>query len=762
MSEGRPRRIMWLLNHKAARRFEIPMLKRIGFQEIFLPKNFPQDPTFRSADLDYSEDKNLTIPASDLERLNKTDWYGPVSRDVWEIANRHFDLAFFTLHNLDAVESMATGFHGGMLLRAYGLAEGLSYSDVLGLHVGAYGALSQARQRVWLAEAYVGIGAHEKSWLKNHSVYLPLGLANPELKDKWVGSDNRLMFICPDIGFNSYYRGIYDKFRRDFNGIRYTIAGAQPIAMEDTAVTGFLSAQEFEKYMRELKVMFYHSSEPLHVHYHPFEAVRAGMPLVFMAGGMLEKLAGRVLPGQAATIKEARWKIERILREDRKLIDSIRKTQSVLLAAMVPAHLEPHWHEGFQSILANLDEQRALAAENERQKKKVAVIVPVGYRGGSMRAAKLVAEALLVGSRQYGEEVQVVLAHLDDPGIYSDREFDDLATGIQLRPFRWQNISAYQAKDALKLAQRDGWEPRSDRYQVPDDGVNNLLDCHAWVILSDRISSPLLPIRPRIHVVYDYIQRYVDIMQSYQDTPFLTAALDADRVLVTTEFSRSDAIQYAGVRPDRIAKVPMLAPHFKGAPQSAEARTEEYFLWTTNAAPHKNHERALQALSIYYGELDGQLDCWVTGVNSDRLLKMDVKHLDPARKVFRGDRNLSKRIRFLGELSDKRYQSVLGHSAFLWHPGLIDNGTFSVIEAAWFGVPSLASNYPAMQEIDRQFDLGLTMFEPTNVEKMAEKLKWMEENLDQSRRSLPDQRTLEGQNLSTLAGAYWAEVREWL
>ena len=57
--------------------------------------------------------------------------------------------------------------------------------------------------------------------------------------------------------------------------------------------------------------MYYHSTEPDHIHYHPFEAVRAGMPLVFMAGGMLDRLGGIDLPGRSKPPKEARQKIER-------------------------------------------------------------------------------------------------------------------------------------------------------------------------------------------------------------------------------------------------------------------------------------------------------------------------------------------------------------------------------------------------------------------------------------------------------------------
>ena len=53
---------MWLLNHGTARKFEVPMLKRIGFSEVFLPKKTPADISFRSGSVEFSEDQHLTIP----------------------------------------------------------------------------------------------------------------------------------------------------------------------------------------------------------------------------------------------------------------------------------------------------------------------------------------------------------------------------------------------------------------------------------------------------------------------------------------------------------------------------------------------------------------------------------------------------------------------------------------------------------------------------------------------------------------------------
>src|SRR5450755_880205 len=132
MAESRSR-VMWLLNHSTARKFELAMLKRVGFAEIFLPKTFPQDVNFRSASVDFSEDAGLSIPADDLAILNAADWYRGPDRDTWEVANRYFDLLFFIPWGESIFSSVARHFRGAAILRGYGLSEGNSYGGLIHL-----------------------------------------------------------------------------------------------------------------------------------------------------------------------------------------------------------------------------------------------------------------------------------------------------------------------------------------------------------------------------------------------------------------------------------------------------------------------------------------------------------------------------------------------------------------------------------------------------------------------------------------------------
>jgi glycosyltransferase involved in cell wall biosynthesis len=283
------------------------------------------------------------------------------------------------------------------------------------------------------------------------------------------------------------------------------------------------------------------------------------------------------------------------------------------------------------------------------------------------------------------------------------------------------------------------------------------------VMISDRLSTPLLPIRPYILVVHDYLQRYLPHSLDLAEYSFLAAARLAERVLVTTRFTEGDALQYAGVEREKVFHVPMLVPQFENVgdlPTSMEGR---YFIWPTNAAIHKNHVNAFRALRIYWEELGGSLDCHITGVNTSALFDDDEGDLSKlAGNSAGGMAALRSRIRLRGELSDALYQRELAGARFLWHPARIDNGTFSVVDAARLRVPSLSSDYPPMHEIDSQFELGLAWTPSDDPVRMAGSLRWMEDHVEERRLLLPSKHAIESQNVDALAGRYWTVVRECL
>lgn len=761
-------RVMWLLNHGSARAFEIKMLKHIGIEEIFTPKSYPTEISFRSASVSYEEDASLTIPADDLAVLNAQDWYGHPSQSAWDIANRYFDACFFTLYKPEAFNSLTARFHGALLLRAYGQVQGVSHGYLLEQLIQQLGhkTIQRLGSRLWFAQAYDHLHLNEPAALAKRRLDLPLGMLDTTSRDSWRGGDQRIYFLCPDIGQNAYYKSVYQAFRKQLGDLPHVVAGSQAVDPDAEHVLGYVTAHEHARNMREFRLMFYHSQEVNHIHYHPFEAVRAGMPLIFMAGGMLDRLGGLKLPGRCESYAIARQKIKRLLAGDTAFQERIRQSQGVLLKAMAFESKIDTWQFSLDRVRTQLEDLRQERLERpdiqSKRKKRIAVVVPVGYRGGSLRGSKLLAQALQLGANQDSAPVEVLLLHLDDSTAYTSTEFDDLPRDIKTRPFKWRKVKADAARRAMRYAGHAHWEPSSSEYLVVDDGIKQLEDCDLWVVVSDRLTAPLLPLRPVIHMVYDYLQRYLPILPKGADQPFINVARAAAQVWTTTEFTRQDALQYAGVDPKRVLKLPMLAPAFVAKRDSGKGTQAPYFVWTTNAAPHKNHENALRALALYYDELDGTMDCHVTGVDTHKLMKNPAADLKHTMAWVRGHAHLNRHLHWQGELADADYQRLLQAAAFLWHAGRIDNGTFSVVEAAGLGVPSLSSDYPPMREMDEQFSLNLAWMDASDPHAMAQALKEMEEKNLERRTMLPTADQLERQSIERLASEYWKAASECL
>ena len=764
MSVSRPLRVMWLLNHTTLRQFEILQLNNLGIAQIYTPKIFPYDEANLSASVTFALDESLSLPASDIALLNAQDWYGEPAPAAWDIANAHFDLVFIGFFPRQIL-SACRHFKGAIVLRIFGLGGEETYSSLIRQLGGAIlqHAIRKVSKRFWFGMGYDHLSDCEEASIKERATYMPVGLHAESISDQWQGEDKVILFVCPRIASSPYYHRIYKNFKQAFNGLAQRIGGAQPIGFNDPNILGFVSPKRYAELMQQCRVMFYHSQEPNHIHYHPFEAIHAGMPLVFMACGMLDRMGGSSLPGRCQTLAEARRKIAHILADDWDLIEQIRLSQTVLLDAMRAQHCGPAWHAGFARVVSGLQTWRSEQASRPqaRRRKRVAVILPTGYRGGSLRGALALAKALHAGSRQWGEDADVVFAHLDDPATYPDEAFAVLPNTISRRPFHWKMLSAAEALRAMRYAGWQNWEPSADRYIAPDDGMQQMIDCDLWLIVSDRLSYPVLPVKPLVLMVYDYLQRYEDLLSHGADMPFLAAARSAEKVMVTTEFTYRDALQYAGIDPCKVSKMPMLAPEFP-IQLNAFSKSQEqdsFFTWTTNAAPQKNHRNAAEALQIYYEELDGKWDCKVTGVNTKELLTIPTPHLQAMAEVFERSQQLRLRVKWMGELPNAQYRRHVSQARFLWHAGRIDNGTFSVIEAACLSVPSLSSDYPAMQEINAQFSLNLAWMNPDSPRDMAEQLKRMESDALARRNNLPGEALLRAQQSETLARLYWQEIR---
>ncbi len=390
------RRILWILNHTTLMEWEVPMLLDQGF-EVFVPKVLPVGPNGRTATVTDAFDSSLSLPAEDLRELNSVNFYdAPLSRRSAELINRHFEAAIVA-SIFPGLYFLMRAFEGRIFMRAFGHAGHFDYegaTDTVPLEVlddrsftpvstwpsrmfsqvrqrldgprrirsrnPVTNEMYRVRDRLHLAAAYPQIIDNERPFLRQRSVFLPVAMPESMFvkSDTWVGGNDHVLFVCPNIDQIDYYRRIYLRFKEELGQFPHLIAGRQnlegvqsPTTTADPQILGFISRDELDRLMRECVCMFYHSQEPRHLHYHPLEAIVAGQPLIYMARGLLEALGGHRQPGLCHTYAEARAKIERLRGGDEAFRREIQEAQKTILEHFKPEYCEEVWRQNFLPLM---------------------------------------------------------------------------------------------------------------------------------------------------------------------------------------------------------------------------------------------------------------------------------------------------------------------------------------------------------------------------------------------------------------------------
>ena len=741
------KRILWLLNHTTLRDFEIPMLTEMGF-EVFTPKIYQWEFGDLSASVTYEYDKTLTIPQEALQILNEVDFYQEtVPEEVVNIMNTYFDIAIFGAFTAQ-VKMLVRTFKGTLIFQAFGRDGEQSYTDLFAYLCGVsfLDEIKGLGNRFWFGASYENLAEVECDYFKRQFVYLPIGLKKDTVNRIWVGGDQRILFIGPKIMTNTYYKEVYRHFKKNFGDIPHVVGGAQMIPVtNDPAVLGFVPKKEFDYNMSHLAAMYYHSREPRHLHYHPLEAVANGMPLVFMAGGLLDQLGGKNLPGRCETIAQAHGLLKRLSNGDQALAERMISEQGVLLEAFKKDYCKAKWNEFFAKLLQQ-DSKTAVKFLKERTA-KVAVVIPQGYTGGVLDFSIRLAQAIQKGAAESGDPIEVVLYHHDEEK-YRKRDYFKRAreSNLPVRSYRWvrKDKSWFDTLAGIGEYPRDRLP--NDAY-IMEDGVSDFQNFQYIIFTSDRLAYPFFTTQRYAIVMHDVIQRYVPSMLSPgHEAMRQYVNRKADTVLVTTPYMASAAVQWAGISKDRVRMIPQMFETLEKLPAAeSPKKRERYFHWGTNTAMHKNHLTALNALNEYYAN-GGKLKCYMTGVctkafnpKSPAPTEADgsVAYIEDIRKEIVNSPNLKKNLVIYGELERSEYLSVLKNAEFTFHPGYADNGNGVCVEAAQLGVPTISADYPPMRYMDERMGMHFTFCDAHDASDMAEKLKYMEKNAKQIAKEIP-------------------------
>ena len=359
------RRVLWLLNHKTLAEFEVPLLTSLGF-EVFCPKVIPST-GFRSGGVTYAFDEHLTIPKRDLDLLNSFNFYTERwPRTVSAIVNKYFDAAI-TIPYASQFAQVVERFHGVIALRAFGLENNRTYGGLLReLHGDSFlrkiQRIGDIEDRLWFAEAYSHLHEIETGVLSRRRVFLPIGLPSAMCAhvNTWIGNDERILFVCPDIKSSSYYAEIYRNFKSEFGDLPHIIVGQQEIPVDDPSVSGYVSSARLIELYQSCRAFYYHSTERNHVHYSPLEAAAIGMPIIYRKGSLLHNLAPSVRLGVANDVTEAHRLLEQALEGHNEFIEALRQEQRAIAQGFTAQACSDVWKANLSSsgVLAAIDRKK--------------------------------------------------------------------------------------------------------------------------------------------------------------------------------------------------------------------------------------------------------------------------------------------------------------------------------------------------------------------------------------------------------------------
>lgn len=712
------KRILWLINHTTLRNFEVPLLEELGY-EIYLPKVFPFDESNMSASIDYSYDSKLTISKEEIDILNKVNFYKYIPEEAKCIINKHFYIAIFPFFP-DQFKEIVSKFSGILIFHGFGFADN-TYTNVISLNLGYHflEKIERVKHRFWFGQGYSNLSDVEGGIFKEKAIHLPLGLKDAYLNDKWKGKNNNIFFVCPRINSNDHFYNVYKKFKSDFKEFEFIIGGAQPIKVNDKRVLGYVDRETYDDLFLNSKVMFYHSQYKTHIHYHPIEAIRLGMPLIFMSGGMLDELGGKNLPGRCKTINEAKRKIRKIISNDRGFIEKVRKSQEILLKQFTYDYCIDIWKENLKII-----EETSIIKE-EQGIKKIAVILPNPENDNNLEYAKLLAKCIKRGIDSTNLNIELVFAYTK-VNQFRVNEFKELVDqGIKTREFYWENITSERLHKIQMLRGYDVLNIENS-YNLPNDNINYFLDCDFWIMTTDRVDIPIAPLKPYIVCVHNYMQRYIpNLFGEYYEYSSIKLVRKAECVLVNSPQVYQDCIQYAGIRKDKIETIPVMFEmeeiknDINFSKQTKKILDNDFFVWTTDTSLNQNHINCLEALLRYYNN-GGKFFCYVVGKDTDLFDIGKRKNIEQVqvntevlkvREFLRKNPFLMEKIKFLGELQRIEYIQILTNAKMHLHNVIIDNISIDVINAAILGVPSLCSNYNSIKYLDSVFGLNCRFFD---------------------------------------------------
>ena len=324
--------ILYLLNHKTLTDFEIPILINKGYGVLTSKKMESLSISNSIYVNNHYYDNFLNLDINIINKLNNVNWYSNniISDEIITFLNNNFKFIILTLLTNGALlNQLITKYNGIILYRFFGRESDYRYRCLLIENI-------NLNNKIKFIFSYPEIYEFEKSFDNffndTNSFIVKLGLSNSlitKIINTYSPINNKICFINSKINNCQYYTNIYNEFINNFKTYDYLLLGKNN-NIDDKNKLENLDDEKYYKKIAECKLMYYHSKEPRHLHYHPLEGIVIGIPIIFHKENLLSSYLPNSL-GNCENIDDAKKKIDRILSNDIEFINSIINEQNKII-----------------------------------------------------------------------------------------------------------------------------------------------------------------------------------------------------------------------------------------------------------------------------------------------------------------------------------------------------------------------------------------------------------------------------------------------
>jgi glycosyltransferase involved in cell wall biosynthesis len=231
------------------------------------------------------------------------------------------------------------------------------------------------------------------------------------------------------------------------------------------------------------------------------------------------------------------------------------------------------------------------------------------------------------------------------------------------------------------------------------------------VFFSPGYNTPLFCRSPFVFTIHDLSHVYCPenssrMIRLYYATVLKRACGNAAKILTVSEFTRTQIIDWAGVRGEKVFNVGCGVDAAYRPGTETYGLSFPYFLCVSNRKEHKNEFRAVEAFAK--AGLDSSIHLVFTGGPETTLMQWIVRH------------RISNRVLFLGAVPEVELPSLYRGATALLFPSLYEGFGLPVLEAMACGTPVVTSNVAAIPEIAGDAAL---LVDPTCVEAMTDAIQ---------------------------------------